>query len=139
MKMVEIWIKTLLTTLDDELDEEKKQAIIETCGANCPFTHLPDEKLLALKEQADSEEAFLELLARHWRLEKRAGNYYLVFDRCYCPLVENNPTGASQTLCYCTLGNIKHKLMLGLGKEVEVVMEKTVLGGDHECRFLLKL
>jgi hypothetical protein len=33
------------------------------------------------------------------------------------------------------MGNLKKKFRLGLDRDVEIVMEKTVLAGDEECRF----
>lgn len=47
--------------------------------------------------------------------------------------------GASKTLCYCTLGNLKRKFTIGLDRPVDVVMEKTILAGDRECRFRIPI
>jgi hypothetical protein len=33
------------------------------------------------------------------------------------------------------MGNLKKKFRIGLGRDVDVLMEKTVLAGDDECRF----
>jgi predicted hydrocarbon binding protein len=134
-----VWVKELLKSLDKNVDESVKMSIMSDCGAKCPFTHFNDDKLLELKKESKSEEEFLTNLCRQWRLENKNGQYFVVFDQCYCPLVNEDTNGASKTLCYCTLGNIKHKFRLGLGKEVEIEMQKTVLAGDDECRFLIKI
>lgn len=136
---MDIWVKALLNGIDEILDEKQKKSILEKCGATCPFTHLPDEKLLELKKQSCHEREFLDLLCEHWRMEKKGAAYHVVFDQCYCPLVNKNLQGASKTLCYCTMGNIKHKFKIGTGRDVDVVMEKTILAGDEECRFSIKL
>jgi predicted ArsR family transcriptional regulator len=133
------WVKELLKNLDENVDEPTRKALMAACGEKCPFTHLPDQTLLEIKETSETEEVFLDSLCDRWRLEKQDGRYYIVFDQCYCPLVKDNSEGASPTLCYCTLGNIEHKFKIGLEKEVQVEMQKTILAGDEECRFYINL
>ena len=79
-----------------------------------------------------NREEFLDKLCEQWRLQKENDRYFVVFDKCYCPLVKKD---TPKTMCYCTLGSIKHKFRISLGREIEVKMLKTVLGGDDECRF----
>ena len=134
-----IWIKQLLKGLDEYVDEPTRIKIMESCGEICPFTHLPDNKLIEIKNNSQSEEEFLKNLCMHWRLKNEAGEYFVVFDQCYCPLVNEDIKGASKTICYCTLGNLKRKFAIGLGRSVDVLMEKTILAGDNECRFHIQL
>jgi len=132
---MDTWVKQLLKSLDENLDEKCRIKIMESCGEQCPFTHLMDEKLLNIRDRAANEDEFLKELSRQWRVSIENDEVYVVFDRCYCPLVNENTEGASKTLCYCTLGNLKKKFRLGLGRDVVVKMEKTILAGDDECRF----
>jgi predicted hydrocarbon binding protein len=129
------WVKNLIGILDENLDEAARIKIMEACGEDCPFTHLNDEKLLEIKNSSENESDFLQKLSQKWRVKFENGNVYVVFDKCYCPLVNENIEGASKTLCYCTMGNLKKKFRIGLGRDVDVLMEKTVLAGDDECRF----
>jgi hypothetical protein len=133
------WVKELLKNLDDKVDELTRKAILGACGEKCPFTHFPDTKLLEIKAESKNEKEFLASLCNLWHLKNENGQYYVVFDQCYCPLVNENLEGTSQTLCFCTLGNIKRKFKIGLGKEVRVEMQKTILAGDNECRFYIDL
>lgn len=125
----------MLKNLDTHVDESTRKTIMEACGEKCPFTHLTDTKLLEIKRNSKDRREFLENLCRHWRLKNENGQYYVIFDQCYCPLVNDDISGASKTLCYCTLGNIKRKFRIGLGEEVKVDMQKAILAGDDECRF----
>jgi hypothetical protein len=134
-----IWIKELLKNLDEKVDEPTRKSIMGACGEKCPFTHLPDEKLLEFKKKSKNETEFLNNLCKHWHLKNQDGRYYVIFDQCYCPLVNENIEGASQTLCFCTLGNIKRKFKIGLERDVRVEMQKTILAGDNECRFYIEL
>jgi regulator of sirC expression with transglutaminase-like and TPR domain len=129
------WVKELLRNLDRFVDEPTRSTILAACGERCPFTHLPDERLLELRERAEDEQDFLNALCRDWRLSREEDGYYVVFDQCYCPLVNKDMQGTPKTLCACTLGNIKRKFTLVLGRPVEVRMEKTILAGDAQCRF----
>ena len=129
------WIKELLNNLDVQLEENKRIEIMEACGEKCPFTHLTDERLLDIKKDAKDEIDFIKQLSQQWRVKIEGKEIYVVFDKCYCPLVNEDIRDASKTLCYCTQGNIKKKFRLGLDREVNVVMEKTILAGDYECRF----
>lgn len=129
------WVKELLKSLDRNLDEETKIRIMEACGEKCPFTHLSDEKLLDIRKNSKDEYDFLERLSQQWRVRIEQDSIYVVFDKCYCPLINQSIEDSSKTLCFCTQGNIKKKFKLGLGRDVNVLMEKTILAGDKECRF----
>lgn len=132
---MEKWVKALLTTLDDSVDEKTKQSILEKCGVKCPFSHLPNAKLRELRNGATTEQEFLDKLCETWRLVKDDNQYFIVFDQCYCPLVNKDTKNVPKTMCYCTLGNLKNKFKISLGRDIEVEMQKTVLAGDEECRF----
>ena len=133
------WVKELLKNLDGKVDEPTRKEIMGACGEKCPFTHLPDRKLLEIKTESKNEKEFLKSLCTLWRLKNENGRYSVVFDQCYCPLVNEDLEGTSKTLCFCTLGNIKRKFKIGLGREVRVEMQKTILAGDDECRFYIDL
>lgn len=130
-----IWLKQLLKSLDENLDENTRIQVMETCGEECPFTHLTDERLLVIRKESKNEYDFLIKLSQQWRVKVENENVYVVFDKCYCPLINQDTKDVSKTLCYCTLGNLKKKFKIGLGRDVNVLMEKTILAGDKECRF----
>lgn len=134
-----LWIKELLKNLDEKVDPQTVQSILGACGEKCPFTHLSDDMLLIVKNESKDENDFLEKLSRQWRLKKEDGSYYVVFDKCYCPLVNEDLEGTSQSLCYCTYGNIRRKFRIGLGRDIKVEMQKTILAGDDECRFRIDI
>jgi hypothetical protein len=133
------WIKKLLTNLDVHVDEATRKTIMGACGASCPFTHLTDDKLLEIKKNSNNDREFLDQLCLQWRMKNENEKYFVVFDQCYCPLVNEDTQGVSETLCYCTLGNIQHKFAIGLDRKVDVIMEKTILAGDEECRFSIQI
>lgn len=133
------WVKELLRNLDQHVDDETKKKILGACGEKCPFTHLTDEKLLEIKSNSANDTDFLNNLCKEWRMVKEGGEYYVVFDQCYCPLVNDDLQGTSESLCLCTLGNLEKKFAIGLEQEATVHMLKTILKGDSECRFHIQL
>jgi len=133
------WVKELLNNLDEHVDESTKKKVLGACGEKCPFTHLTDEKLLEIKRNSSDDIDFLNNLCNQWRMSYEDGQYYVVFDQCYCPLVNEDIQGTSKTLCYCTLGNLRHKFEIGLHQKAEVAMLKSIIAGDDECRFHIKL
>lgn len=133
------WIKELLRNLDEHVDESTKEKILRACGEKCPFTHLSDERLMEIKASSKTDTDFLNNLCSQWRMVNEEGQFYVVFDQCYCPMVSEDIQGVSKTLCYCTLGNLKHKFSTGLDQEFEIEMLRSILAGDTECRFHLKL
>ena len=136
---MEHWIRELLSNLDSSVDEKTKQNIIEKCGPKCTFSNLPNDELIKLRCESKTEEEFLRKISEVWRLVKEGNEYYVVFDKCYCPLVMDDLENFSKTMCYCTLGSLKHKFKISLGREVDVEMLKTVLAGDDECRFKINV
>ncbi len=134
-----IWIKELLKNLDQHVAEPTRVKIMEACGEKCPFSHLSDDKLFELKNSSETDSDFLNSLCEHWRLKKEGNQYYVIYDQCYCPLVNENVQGTSKTLCHCTIGNIKRKFAIGLNRNIDVIMESSILAGDKECRFHIQL
>ncbi|CAB1077565.1 hypothetical protein D1AOALGA4SA_5351 [Olavius algarvensis Delta 1 endosymbiont] len=134
-----VWIKELLKNLDEYVDEPIREKIMGACGEKCPFTHLSDDKLIEIKNASENEDEFLKALCQQWYLINEDGEYVVVFDQCYCPFANEGIQGLSKKLCYCSLGNIKRKFAIGLGREVDVIMKSAILAGDKECRFYIKL
>ena len=133
------WIKELLTNFDEHVDEASKQKILENCGPKCPFSHMPNNKLLELRNHSKDEQDFLDNLSNSWHLFKENNQYFVIFDKCYCPLVNKDIEHSSKTMCYCTLGSLKFKFKISLGRDVNIEMLKTVLNGDDECRFKINI
>lgn len=77
-----------------------------------------------------------KFLAANDPVEKR-------FHACHCPFVRSaiadGSVQVSPMWCYCTGGFEKMPFDVIFGKEVDVEVLETVLGGDPQCRFAIKL
>ncbi len=133
------WIKELINTQARHVSKPTLKKIMGACGEKCPFSRLTDEKVKDMRNNSESESDFLDSLCKEWRLNREDEKYFVIFDKCSCPLVSQDTNKTSKALCYCTLGKIKRKLALGLGRYVDVAMEGSILAGDRECRFLVKI
>lgn len=135
-KHTEKWVRNLIAGLDEHVDVDTCTKILEQCGRNC-IGKSTVEKARRVFSKSDSLKDFLEKYAevnKHLHLEE--DKVYLVYPKCYCPTVNKIPPGLlSATYCNCSRGWAKALFEGATGQQVEVIKEKTIIGGDEECRF----
>ena len=139
MKHSHKWIRALTESLDTQLDEKTKEKILENCGRNCiPSSFI--EKAKALKKNAKDTDDFLDKLGKKWKhLQRNGNNVYVVYEKCYCPLVKDYPEKLSPTFCNCSKGWIKELFESVLEKPITVELEKSIKQGDKICKFNVHL
>jgi len=134
------WIAQLIAGLDEHVDEKTKALILEQCGRQCQSQSFI-KKAKAIHEKSDSTEDFLQKLAqvyKHLHLEGKG--VYLIYPKCYCSQVNKIPKEKiSGTYCNCSRGWAKALFEGALGRPVEIVMKKSIINGDNECRFKIIL
>jgi len=139
MKHSHKWIKSLITALQTELDEKTQAKILENCGRNC-ITHSFILKAKTCKKNAKNQKEFLDKLSKVWKsLHLEGNNVYVVYEKCYCPLVKEYPEKLSPTWCNCSRGWIKELFESALGKSIDVKLEKSIKQGDNICKFRVQL
>jgi len=73
-------------------------------------------------------------------LHKEGEKVYIIYPRCYCSQVNKIPKGKlSGTYCNCSRGWAKALFEGALGRPVEVLMEKSIISGDNQCKFRIIL
>ncbi len=139
MKMRERWIVTLLYHLDTEVDDKTRAKVLEACGRTCLPASLK-EKARKLHKSADGLDGFLQGLEKLWPQVKRAGGrVFVVYPQCYCHLLKGFSGKISPSFCLCSVGYVKELFEHALGRPVEVDLETSIVRGDAECRFAVKL
>lgn len=136
----EKWIIALIDGLDKNIDEKTLAKILEQCGRQCqPQSFV--KKARSLYEKSKSTADFLDKLGKTYKhLHKEGDRVYLVYPRCYCSQVNKIPKGKlSGTYCNCSRGWAKALFEGALGRDIEVIKEKSIIGGDSECRFRIIL
>lgn len=129
------WVADLLDELDRTVDEETRVKILEGCGRKCIGEGML-KKAEAIAEKSESAEEFLEGLGKVWKhLSVSEDGVFVVYDRCYCPLVRGYEGELSASFCNCSVGWIKELFERALKKPVRVEKQGTVKQGDKQCKF----
>jgi predicted ArsR family transcriptional regulator len=132
----EKWISYLIDGLDEHVDEKTRAMILEQCGRQCQSQSFI-KKAKDIYEKSSSINDFLDKLGRVYKhLHREGDNVYIVYPRCYCSQVNKIPKGKlSGTYCNCSRGWSKALFEGALGRPVEVMMEKSIINGDNQCKF----
>lgn len=136
----ERWIATLMDGLNKNVDEKTLTMILEQCGRQCQSQSFL-KKARNMYQKSRNTDEFLEKLGQTYKhLHREGDRVYIVYPRCYCSQVNKIPKGKlSGIYCNCSRGWAKALFEGALGRPVEVIMEKSIISGDNECRFRIML
>jgi predicted hydrocarbon binding protein len=136
----EKWITTLIEGLDKNVNEKTRAAILEQCGRQCQSPTLI-EKAKDIYKKSKNTDDFLEKFGQVYKhLHRERDRVYIVYPKCYCSQVNKIPRGKlSATYCNCSRGWAKALFEVALGRPVEVLMEKSIVNGDAQCKFRIML
>ena len=129
----------LLEIMDAQLSKKAKAKLLEALGRRCAGEYAAD---LADKHKGDLK-GFLDEARTLWIAEVQwadDGKSFEVFDKpqpCTCVLV--GAGSVSSTLCACSVGFQKEMYSRVAGGPVQVTVEKSVLRGDPQCAFRVRL
>lgn len=140
VKHSEKWITWLIAALDEYVDEETKRRILEKCGEQCQSQSFI-KKARTLYENSENLDDFLEKFGQVYEnLHREGDDVFIIYPKCYCPNVNKLPRGKlSATYCNCSRGWAKALFEGVLGRPVDVIKEKSIVGGDEECKFRIVL
>ena len=126
--------------LDKNVDEKTLAKVLEQCGRQCQSQSFI-KKAKSLYAKSKSADEFLVKLGKVYKHLLREGDrVYLVYPKCYCSQVNKIPKGKlSGIYCNCSCGWAKALFDGALGRDVEVIKEKSIIGGESECRFRIIL
>lgn len=136
----EKWIACLIAGLNEHVDEKTRATILEQCGRQCQSQSFI-KKARGIYQKSKSIDEFLEKLEQTYKhLHREGDKVYIVYPRCYCSQVNKIPKGKlSATYCNCSRGWAKALFEGALGRTVEVIMEKSIINGDNQCKFRILL
>lgn len=136
----EKWITTLIDGLNKNVDEKTLAIILEQCGRQCQSQSFI-KKARTIYQKSKNIDEFLDKFGQIYKhLHREDNEVYLVYPRCYCSQVNKIPKGTlSGKYCNCSRGWAKALFEAALGRPVEVIMEKSIINGDNECRFRIVL
>jgi predicted hydrocarbon binding protein len=139
-KRMERWITCLIAGLDENVDEKTIAKVLEQCGRQCQSESFV-KKARDIYKRSKSMNEFLDSFSKVYKhLHGEGNNVYIVYPKCYCSFVNKIPQGKlSATYCNCSRGWTKALFEGALGRPVEVVMEKSIVKGDDQCKFRIIL
>lgn len=139
-KRMEKWLTCLISGLEEHVNEENRVKVLEQCGRQCQSQNLV-KKARNIYKKSKSKQEFLENLAKVYKqLNLEGENIYIVYPECFCSFVNKIPQGdLSSTWCNCSRGWVKELCEGATEKPVEVTLEKSIVKGDEECRFRIRL
>lgn len=136
----EKWIICLVDGLNKQVDEKTRAMILEQCGRQCQ-SPVFIKKAKGIYEKSKNIDEFLEKFGKVYKhLHREGEKVYIIYPRCYCSQVNKIPKGKlSGTYCNCSRGWAKALFEGALGRPVEVLLEKSIISGDNQCKFRIVL
>jgi predicted hydrocarbon binding protein len=139
-KHTEKWLCNLMAGLDERVDKETLAKVLEQCGRQCQSQSLIKKARRIYEKSKDIDDFLNEFGKVYKHLYKEGGNVYIIYPKCYCPIVNKIPPGKlSATYCNCSRGWAKALFEGVLKRPVEVAMEGSIKQGDKQCRFRIIL
>ncbi|MGC9779344.1 MAG: hypothetical protein HZR80_08905 [Candidatus Heimdallarchaeota archaeon] len=131
------WLKTLMESLDKNVDEETRLKIFKETGTFCAKAHATD-LFKEIKTKSNDINVLIKILNEKisgttWELQN-GGKLKVTYDRCFCPIISHK-LHKSEVQCDCSVGWLKTNLEILFNKEVEVVLKDSVLRGGKQCDF----
>ena len=132
----EKWITNLIDGLNENVDEKTIVKMLEQCGRQCQSQSFI-KKAKEIYKKSKNADDFLEKLGRVYKhLHREGDKVYLMYPKCYCSQVNKIPKGKlSGTYCNCSRGWAKALFEGAIGRPVEVIIEKSIINGDNQCKF----
>ena len=132
----EKWITNLIDGLNENVDEKTIVKMLEQCGRQCQSQSFI-KKAKEIYKKSKNADDFSEKLGRVYKhLHREGDRVYLMYPKCYCSQVNKIPKGKlSGTYCNCSRGWAKALFEGAIGRPVEVIMEKSIINGDNQCKF----
>lgn len=139
-KRMERWIATLIAALDENVDEKTRAEVLEQCGRQCQSQSFV-KKARSIYQKSKNIDEFLDKFGKVYKhLHIDGHNVYIVYPKCYCSIINKIPSGKlSATYCNCSRGWVKELFEGAFGQPVEVIMEKSIVKGDDQCKFKIVL
>jgi predicted hydrocarbon binding protein len=139
MKHLHKWIESLMDNLDEHVDERTRVEVLENCGRSCiPQSFI--KKAKDCKSESKDVKDFLNRLTKVWHhLQIEVEDVFVVYEKCYCPLVKDYDQKLSPSFCNCSRGWIKELFESALGRPIDVKLEKSIRLGDNICKFKVNL
>ena len=137
-KFKEAWISSLMRAMEEQLGEQARSQLMESCGRACAGRSSVMKTARACKGDVGKLVKVLAgLLGEGTTL---SGNIVqLTYPKCYCELVADGPDRLPDVYCHCSEGWVKEIFETAAQKKVRVETLQTIKRGAGSCRFRITL
>lgn len=135
------WAADAMGKLEACFGENERACLLAGCACGPGPSQL--EAYGKLYKKCKSLEEYAERRTAEWkglaRVEARDGMLYVSYPRCYCALVKNASNRIPRSFCLCSCEYTRRACEAAVGGPVEVKLLKSVVAGDDECLFEVKI
>ncbi len=135
-------IKGMMDLLDQNVDEQTRQAILQDCGRQCLGASVLKRARHQAQQAQDLDDLLLRLNQAHiggGHLLRTEDGIQACYDRCYCGSVSQSRESFSATYCQCSCGWFRQLFETLFQRPVEVDLLSSIIQGHDRCRFLIRV
>ena len=133
------WVKTLIETMDAQLDGPAKIKLLESCGRACARRGSLPSLQKSANGQVDALVKALEGTLGAGNARREGNTVHLRYAKCYCPLVADGPERLPDSYCNCSRGWALEVFGAITGKPVTVDLISSIKRGGPDCRFEIRI
>lgn len=132
------WVKTLMESIEKNVDEETRQKIFAETGSFCAKAHA-ESMFKDMKLKTNDIKVLVEILNKNlpgtkWELIGH-NQLKIIYEQCFCPLI-NSELHKNTVQCDCSEGWLHNNLEILFNKDVKIEQQTTVLKGGKQCEFI---
>jgi predicted hydrocarbon binding protein len=137
-KFKEAWISTLMRAMEEQLGEQVRSQLMESCGRACA-------RRSSVMKTAQSCEGDVGRLVKTLAgflgegTTLKGNIVQLKYPKCYCELVADGPARLPDVYCHCSEGWVKEMFEAAAQKKVQVETLQTIKRGADSCRFRITI
>lgn len=136
------WLSSLLSNLNQDLDEEVLRKIVKKSS----IVHYNDLNLdTMLSDYIGDLDKFIDFIERSWgwQIDYDKTTKVLIADEnkdhCVCPILEQKEGLNCAAICYCSEGFAEKMFSVVTGAPVAAKVISSIRKGDKSCKYEIKI
>ena len=142
VELLREWMATLLSSMENELDDTTMKRLLESCGRTCASHHGGIDMAHSIAKSSSDINEQLNLAkykipwGGKWVNEK--GRITSLCESCGCSLVQEGLVTLSPAFSNCSRGYVKAVFEAMMNTPVTVKLEHSIGRGDPVCRYVVR-
>jgi hypothetical protein len=136
-----VWAAEAMAKVEACFNEEERAKVLAECACSPSPAQMQSfgvlyRKCRSLEEYAGKRNKEAKGAVCY---EAKDGRLMVSYPQCYCSMVKNAPVKVPKTWCLCSCEYTRRACEAAVGGLVEVKLLKSVIGGDDECLFEVRI